>query len=236
MNEIREIHGITPLDDDTRIARYFNEKRLIDIIDKQEIWFSNIEEFHDKRERTIPLSFFIGVPDTYKQNYLTIQELKNEKIKAYVTCWAKFPSENYALWKIYDKESRGACLVTTVGKLKAALNRNDMFLCEVNYIDYNDKQQRVYLPWVIYDPDAVPNVMRVSEKFKIRPYKYEDEIRGIIYLNEDKKGFPVKVNLQSLIDEVYISPFSNKEQTEITLELLKSRFDERIIRISEIIE
>jgi hypothetical protein len=48
------------------------------------------------------LSFFIGVPESYKQNSLTIQELKNKKIKAYVTCWTKFPSENYALWKIYD--------------------------------------------------------------------------------------------------------------------------------------
>lgn len=223
------------LSDDTPIARYFGAKKLIRIINSQEIWFSDIGEFSDKRERKIPEEFFYGWSVDSKNGFTRINNGKNKVIKSYVSCWTKFDAENYALWKIYDKNSNGACLVTTVGKLKTAINREDLIMCKVDYINCN-KKQRIDLPWVFYNENSSFNCMRVIEKYKIMPYKYENEIRSIIYSTSKEKGISIKVDLKSIIDEAYISPFSNKKQVDLTKKRLKKCFDESIIRHSMIME
>ena len=53
-----QIIGIDDVSDDIIIARYFTREKLEILVDKQELWFANIEKFTDKKERTIPDGFF----------------------------------------------------------------------------------------------------------------------------------------------------------------------------------
>ena len=78
--------------------------------------------------------------------------------------------------------------------------------------------------------------MRVSEKYKLKAYHYEEEIRSIIYRKENNAGFGINVDLKSLIDEAYISPFSNEIEVIKTINQLKKRFDVKIIKYSKISE
>ena len=235
MNEIINSLGLDTVPDDTKIARYFSGEKLTQILNSQKIWFSNTKKFHDKRERKIPLGFFKGWKNEDKERYLSMYDMKCVKINAFVSCWSEFKAENYALWKIYDEHYNGACLVTSVGKLKAALKRTDLILCKVEYVSFKSKE-KIDLPWVTYNWDEVPSTMRVTEKYKIEPYKYEEEIRGIIYSTSDENGFGIEVDIINLIDEVYISPFSNEKQIEKTLKKLMKKFDKSKIKNSEILE
>lgn len=115
--EIKNVYGIKKPSDDQLIARYFSMSKLERLLDKEEIWFADINTFTDKYERSIPDSFFINWTTESKENYCKINELKNKKVSAYVSCWTRFDSENYALWKIYDNENNGACIITTVKKI-----------------------------------------------------------------------------------------------------------------------
>lgn len=211
MHEIISTVGLEQVSDDIPIARYVNSKKLKTLLEKQEIWYSDVKKLYDKRERNIPDSFFKGWSKESKQGYMTINNAKNAAVWAYVSCWTKFNSENYALWKIYNSDNMGACLVSTVGKLKKAINRNDMFICEVEYIPLKG-DKKIELPWVFYESGSVPHCMRVIEKYKILPYKYEDEIRSIIYSRRKNKGIALKVNLKEMVDEIYVSPFSNERK------------------------
>lgn len=109
-----------------------------------------------------------------------------------------------------------------------------MFMCEIKYLDYKDKR-KVELPWIDYGIDFFPTIMRVAESYKIKPYKYEEEIRGIIYSKEKRKGIPVRVNLKELVEYIYLSPFANEETNSKTENLLTKVFNKNIIRKSIIL-
>lgn len=237
-NNIVQTIGIDDIDSDVRIGRYFSRDKLTILLKFQEIWFSNADTFLDKNERKIPDGFFANFNEEAEMGYRRINDIFNNVVKAFVSCWTKFDEDNYALWKIYDKESCGVCIVTTVGKLKNEINksRKDMIMCEVEYVNMEDRTKKLDRPWVIYDNDSVINNIRVSEKYKIKQYHYEEEIRSIIYDVENIDGFGVKVDLKKLIDDIYISPFSNDEEMAITKSMLLEMFDEKVLCYSKIDE
>lgn len=232
---IEGLYGVTEPSDNQLIARYFSRSKLKKLLKKKEIWFADINSFSDKHERSIPDNFFINWPKGSKEGYSRHNELKNKAIFAYISCWTKFDSENYALWKIYDKYNNGACIVTTVGKLKQLIPREDMFICEVSYYSNKDKG-KIDLPWVLYGSDSLPASIRVSESYKIKPYMYEQEIRSIIYSKEKIKGLAVEVDIEELVDFIYLSPFASEKINSETEKLLTEVFDKNIIQKSIIIE
>ena len=233
-----QIIGIDDVSDDIIIARYFTREKLEILVDKQELWFANIEKFTDKKERTIPDGFFNNFTQAQKSYYKKLHTLLDEKRKAYISCWTKFDAENYALWKIYDKCSNGACLITTVGKIKEALEkiRADVIVTEVEYVDLEDRTKKYNLPWVIYESDTNSSMTRVrmTEKYKQKPYKFEQEIRFIIYDKAGNDGFGEKLDFAALIDRIVLSPFANDEEQNHTKDLLKKLFSEKIFEKSVI--
>lgn len=227
-------HNIIIPGDDLKIARYFNYEKLKDLLDSKKLWFSNADNFEDNNERKIPDSFFKDWSEKSKEGYLRIKNAKDKVVKAYITCWTEFDAENYALWKIYDRESNGICLVTTVGKLKKALDRTDMIICKVRYYDNEDKG-KIDIPWLMYENKGA---VRVSEAYKIKPYKYEQEIRGIIYdsLNNGGNGFVVPIDLFEIAEKIIISPFANEDTVYDLRSKLSELFNPNIISDSIIDE
>lgn len=237
-NKIIHTMGIDEINDSTQIGRYLSREKLIKLINNQEIWFSNADTFPDKNERKIPEGFFANFNTEAEEGYRRINDAFNIAVKAFVSCWTKFDEDNYALWKIYDKDSNGVCIVTTVGKLKNEINksRKDMIMCEVEYVNMEDRTKKLDRPWLLYDNNSLIKNIRVSEKFKIKQYHYEEEIRSIIYGVEKSNGFGVKVDLKNLVDKIYVSPFSNKEEMTKTKNELLKMFDGKILCYSKIDE
>lgn len=239
-NKIIDTLRLSECNGNIRIARYFSRSKLRKLLKSEELWFSNSDKFPDKKEREIPSGFFKNWNEESIRGFSEITSSKNKIIKAYISCWTKFNAENYAMWKIYDKYSNGACLITTAQKLRDAVFKKCpcAILQEVNYIDLEDKTKRYDLPWVIFDNNSFPFSQRVTEIYKQKAYHYEEEIRSIIYQTQKQygDGFGLKIDLNNLIDEIIISPFSSPETYQKTKSLLLKKFDEKIIYYSKIDE
>jgi len=238
MRSICDIKGLDEVDDDEIIARYYNYSKVKRLLDSQEIWFTEAEIFSDNYERCIPRAFFNGMSESAADFYQKVNKAMNGVIGAYITCWNKFEYENYAMWKIYCQDG-GICVVSTVKKLREQLNRKDIVFCEVKYVDFNSKAGgKSIAPFVFYADDKNPPHARVFELFKLKPYSYEKEIRGIIYKEKGKgnNGFGVKVSLKDMIDEIHISPFMKDDCAASLKNELKTVFKDSIIKDSLINE
>lgn len=192
-SDLKEVDGSTP------VARYIPYKYLEDLINNQ-LYFRNCELFTDDNERKR-----LDRGNFKNSRALNIASKTNGSLKsncrAYVSCWTLFDKgENFALWKIYDKKGTGACIVTTVRKLKEQLNPNIL----IGRVDYDEK---VNIPWL--DITGVGSNYMAEEFVKIEPYFFEKEVRVVFYSNSKEDGLYQTIDFASLIDEVYLSPFAN---------------------------
>ena len=63
----------------------------------------------------------------------------------------------------------------------------------------------------------------VKEACKYRAYKYENEIRALCYdENDGKVGKNINISVDTLIDEIYISPYARYLHASLTCSQTKS--------------
>lgn len=236
MTKIINTIGLKKIPNELKIARYFTREKFEKLIKANSIWFSNATFFNDNRERQMPEAFFNGWVSEQKDFYKGIANWIDENVPVYISCWTKFDSENYALWKIYDPNSTGVCIVTTVGELIKQISREDVLICEVDYLNPNDMNLKIDTPWVEYN-DVFPfHTLRIKEKYKILPYKFEEEIRAIIYDSCKREGLEITVNPKELVKEIYINPFMSKENVLRARDKIEQNFGEEVLRESIIDE
>lgn len=224
-NRILKIYNasnLKELDNSTRVARYFSYEKLKDIVYNQRLYFCNCELFTDDNERKrIDRGRFKN--SLASDIVIRITENLKSKCRAYVSCWTLFDSENVALWKIYDKYSTGACIVTTIGQLKEHLGQ-DTLISKVIY------EEKAIVP--ILDIEGVASNYPSSEFFKIEPYFFEKEIRAVFYSKSHENGIFRDINFASLVDEVYLSPFASDKNLQKAKKILLSKIDNKKIRRS----
>lgn len=130
-----------------------------------------------------------------------------------VNCWHKNDFESEAMWKLYSDNGKGVAVKTSLVSLckGIATVKNDEFLVQmglVNYVDFFDesKQPNEFL----VDGVGVPLLKRVS-------YSHENEMR--LYIMSQVTGntiehympkpIRIKVDLKTIIEQIYISPFAH---------------------------
>ena len=195
------------ISNDFTVARYLSFSKLKSMFSEKCFYISNINRMTDKNERKIPEGFFKRFPNPESiETYKELDKLLDNVHQSYVSCWTKYNTENFALWKIYCPKNDGICVVTKISKLREYF-KNYMFACfEVEYIDFNKSGEK--MPWILTENDY--NI-RGKEKFKISPYKYEEEIRFVAYSKKNSNGLKLYFDDYSWIDKIIISPFANKE-------------------------
>ncbi|MDF2879832.1 MAG: hypothetical protein K0R54_389 [Clostridiaceae bacterium] len=195
--------------DNMSIARYINFTELIDLLETEELHFTDSHYFEDDYEGEIPINFFKGWSEESKKNYLNLIESIKDIRNVYVNCWNKFESESYALWKIYTNPKNGICIKSTVGKLRKSLQNKNIEIYRVKYIDsYKDMITKTE-PAYYYREDRRSGInTRIMETLKFKPYDYENEVRAVYvdYSKDYCKRF--KVNLNLLIENIFVSPFA----------------------------
>lgn len=208
----------------TVIWRYVGLDKFLDLLMTQELFFSNAAKMSDKYEGLIPKRNQDYLLKSIKNSGLSKEDAENEKQQileqiqslkelTLLNCWTISQSESYALWKIYLGGSRsGVAIRTTVSKLtKAIKNGNDPFKEDI----YISKVK--YTDFIKDEPENRFNVITTKNKF----YDYEKELRLFIfhYPESDGGSYPpynlsigrrLKVDLNELIDEIYLSPFVGK--------------------------
>lgn len=142
-----------------------------------------------------------------------------------VSCWHANDGESEALWRLYCPPLiAGVAIRSTVGKLWNAMqNERHAVVGRVHYVDF--KKQFAHLG---------------NERlfFKRRSLSHENEVRIVIgdHGNARSHDQVVQCDLNALIDEVVISPFSQKWFGDVVKNIIKRMELSINCRQSELLE
>lgn len=236
----------------TVIWKYLGLDKFLDLIVSKELFFTNAAKMTDKYEGLIPKrnqEYLLhqikkegfSLKNAEIESQFRLQQINSLRKLTLLNCWTISQHESYALWKIYLGGAKtGVAIKTTVGKLTRAIKNGkdpfdeDIFISRVNYSDFiKDK------------PEDRFNVITTKNNF----YEYEKELRLFIFnypLSEGGTKTPYnlaigrryKVDIQELIDEIYLSPFTGRWFDHTLNELIKKINPElsRKIKNSEILD
>lgn len=213
--------GLVDIHGNTVVWKYMDLPKFLNLVVNKKLFFANCASLTDQYEGLMPevnkgirkkwLASNTELSESeidsqVEKDFLEIEERKKFTL---LSCWSIDTEESYALWKIYlGGDRNGIAIRTTVKKLKDA-------------IDLGGDSEDVYVGKVTYS-DVIPKDFDFYHIItrKIPAYKYENELRLIIprqFVHNDKekiakypKGKGVHVDVDKLVDSIYVSPFSGK--------------------------
>lgn len=196
-------------------------EKFLDLLTNQRLFFTNANNFTDGYEVSLPKNIVRARRKRLKEGGLTGRELDEEVARfeylnqpmrdlTLVNCWSLGRHESYALWKIYLGGSKaGVAIRTNFTRLKKAIT-----VAEDNFPDdfyAGTVQYKDFLP-----ENELNRFRLVTTKREF--YSYEQELRlfilhyprsegGVKTPYDLRAGRQVPVDLDLLVDEIYLSPF-----------------------------
>jgi hypothetical protein len=224
-----------PINEDLIVWRYMDFATFYSLLLSKAIFFRRIDKFTDENEGILPEeicnqlieawtdSGLFDVNDPPEMVEYFIARLRQFNTGTLSSAWVLNEKEIYAMWKIYLRGStEGIAIKTTVGRLKTSLKNNeeDFVIAKISYSPY---------PWEKTSYRTLP-------AYKSAPYSYECELRIMIFDQFEEHTIPmevfpklplyengktVNVELDTLIDYIYISPFAGKWFSEVVKSVLE---------------
>ena len=209
-----------PKDENARIWRYMDFTKFVSILDKSALFFTRTDKLDDPFEGSCPervIEFWekkLGIE--YTGGFY--EHLKKFTL---VNCWHLNEYESAAMWKMYLKSNEGIAIISTFNRLKNSFRdkENDVRIGRVRYIDYSR----------FADPVAL---FTYPIMYKRKIFRHEQELRAVIQ-KLPKKGFSprskptiedgiyVLVDLNVLIDKIYLASVSPTWQFELVKSVMK---------------
>lgn len=143
--------------------------------------------------------------DDFNQSYIDVIH------SITVSCWHSNDHESEAMWKLYNENHKGIAIKTSLESLAFSFKDNDdehqISIGKVKYIDYFNSG--LTKDDCVVDGTISPLLKRLS-------FSHENEVRVFISPNvaegeviKGRKPLRIKVDLNSLIEGVYISPYAS---------------------------
>lgn len=213
VEEIFEVNKKFIVKDETVLFKYMDFTKFMYIMEKKKLFFCNANKFEDKYEGSLVEGFYHNWSESQMIIHKELNKMFGNMNKSYISCWNKGHNESYALWKIYSNPYSGVAIKTTVGNLKEALKNSQIKIYNVNYINsFKDINEKVELPVHLdfneIDDINLINAKYVKEVYKLKAYNYEEEVRAIYIDSSDEVGKYFDIDLEKLLNEIYISPYA----------------------------
>lgn len=236
-----------------QIAKYLDLTKFLSILQRRAMFFCRLDFMEDHFEGSIPKRNLLMRQNMFESSYKMSSKFKkkdskqiqemvhglnqmNSRFKSVtcISCWNKSISESAALWKIYSDFHKGIMIVSKRSNVFEAFKDTEerIGMSEIKYIDYeNDTIPEGNINWPIIH--------------KHRAYEYENEVRlihtlpfepGIKYdwsKEELNNGKYINVDIDALIDEVIISPYSQQWYFDLIKDVCEKYKFEKPIRKSE---
>lgn len=209
-----------PENPDTIVWKYLDLSKFLDLLLSQKLFMSRSDKFEDQYEGTFSEPTFEEIKKLSENNPEFLDYYKSKREKVIISSWHINEYESFAMWQIFTQNSEGLAIQSTIKRLQNALipeKNYSQYIGEVNYIDY----KKEYIPF----EDAFFPFL-----FKRKSFQYEREVRIIsdisshdITINE---GFKIDVDINQLIEKIYIHPKSENWYKKLVIELVgKLGFD-----------
>jgi hypothetical protein len=219
------------LSDNIKIWRYLDFTKFVSLLDKRALFFCRSDKIGDPFEGSYPET-------NVKLRQRNFQDWSNKQLEGLsilfneirrftiINCWNISEYESSSLWSLYTKTGQGIAIQSTFGRLKrcfgsevkpSTIPHKGVFICKVKYIDF--KNESIFEDYLLS-----PFV------HKRKSFEHENELRAIIMmvpfkanqnhalsLNPKKivetpdifaLGEYIDINLEELIENVFVSPFS----------------------------
>lgn len=184
--------------------------KFVSLLDKKSLYFCQADILQDKFEMSIfPETVKVLEKTRSKEEIREIENRANKLRKSiYLNCWTMNDNESFAMWKVFlNNQSDGVAIKSSVAKLKQSIigSQHSIEAIKVNYQDVAEDIEKEDI-----------DIIRTKRSF----YKYEQELRVFIrspygdassnLLSPFNEGLNVNIDLENLIEKIFISPFSNE--------------------------
>jgi hypothetical protein len=203
-----------PENPDTIIWKYLDLSKFVDLLLYKKLFMSRSDKFEDQYEGTFSEPTYEEIRKLAKNNPNFLDYYKTHRKNVVISSWHINEYESFAMWQIFTQKNEGLAIQSTLGKLQKALavdTEFEQFIGEVNYIDY----KKEYIP---FDNTFFPFL------FKRKSFQYEREVRVISDVTkfelEIDNGLKIDVNIEELIEKIYIHPKSENWYKKLVMDLV----------------
>ncbi len=212
-----------PADPNTIVWKYLDLSKFLDLLLSQKLFMSRSDKFEDQYEGTFSEPTFEEIKKLSIDKPAFLDYYKSHREKVAISSWHINEYESFAMWQIFTQNSEGLAIQSTIGRLQKALEPEKnytQFIGEVNYIDY----KKEHIP---FDDLFFPFL------FKRKSFQYEREVRILSDISSTKstinEGLKIDVNINQLIEKIYIHPKSENWYKNLVIQLVKElNFDIKI--------
>ncbi len=216
----------SPNNPNQQIWRFQDFAKFVSLLKIRSLHFCRIDKFKDPFEGELPVTYVekyrerlrkTGVHSEAAIKGMTDGIIRVHKLGKkwhYANCWHINKVESEAMWKLYTTGNEGIAIQSTFKRLKHSLPEEEddsrrVYIGKIKYIDYDQE-----------DPEKQSSLACSFQK-RLN-FDHERELRAIIHHEKLGKnggpiqdtpketGLSVKVNLDKLIEKVYVSPMSQK--------------------------
>jgi hypothetical protein len=206
---------IQPEDPNTIVWKYLDLSKFLDLLLSKKLFMSRSDKFEDQYEGTFSEPTYEEIRKIAENNPKFLNYYKSHREKIAISSWHINEYESFAMWQIFTKNNEGLAIQSTVGRLKEALKperRTEQYIGEVNYIDY----KKEYIP---FNDTFFPFL------FKRKSFQYEREVRIISDVSQNNielnDGLKIDVDIQQLIEKIYIHPKSENWYKNLVIQLME---------------
>lgn len=236
-----------PKNENAKIWRYRNFAEFVSILDRKALFFVRADKLSDQFEGAYSFSkdfesLIKKLTPQDKEILLEIRKFTSQFV--YVNCWCLSEDESSAMWKLYLKSDEGIAIRSTYKRLSECFNKASV---------YKDGIEIGKIKYIEYGKYLKPPHSYLSFLYKRKSFDYEKEIRAIIVLLSDEQieepknksnkkhekdldstGIYIPIDLDILIEEVYVSPTSEKWFKDLVESVVKKYKLKMVVKQSDL--
>lgn len=239
-----------PANTSVKIWRYQSLEQFEDILIKQALFFVSVERLRelDRFEASYPERYRSIQQSALEERARALklsEAMKQQWAKSgydfrmttarcvVVNCWHMNDYESAAMWKIYTSQRKGVAIQSSFSRLVKCFEKNEkdeVYIGKVKYIDYNKETfpiDNFFYPYV----------------YKRKSFEYEQELRtAILKFPLDQHNQPygalrgryVNTDVDTLIENVYISPDAEASLADKVRSTLEDHELEKEVKMSDL--
>jgi len=228
----------SPQNENAKIWRYMDFTKFVSLLDKSALFFTRADKLGDPFEGSYSKANINLRPTVYEgkipQDALRTMSTFSKLLLKFtvINCWHLNEYESAALWGLYLKSNEGIAIQSTFNRLRDSLKdeNHNIYIGKVKYIDYEKD-------WLPEGNSLYPFV------HKRKSFEHERELRAVIQKLPSKgdaldlskpsfdDGLYVSVDLDLLVDRIYLVPTCPKWLLELVKSLLiKYELDKDVLQ------
>ena len=212
------------------IWRYLDFTKFVALLDRKALFFARADSFHDPFEGSWTKKNFDSMAKALKDlddtGAIQIRDFFRRIRKyTFISCWHLSNHESAAMWELYLKSNEGIAIQSSINRLgeelKKNYSRNDLYISRVKYVDYSTffmPEGNILAPFI----------------HKRKSFEHEREVRAIIQqlpssggtidwnIKPPKNGINISVDLNAIIETLYVSPTSPKWFNELAKSIMST--------------